>query len=306
MAVPEAKCPPPSSDLSAAVGGVRRGRELAAQLVALLRRESGQHAVEDEAGGLAEQVLASFSTALSALDASGESSGLASPPRFDHGGSEGETGRRRFRPAGERRRGQTRRSQPYGWTRVETTTLEDGYTWRKYGQKEIRDAKYPRCYFRCTHKHAQGCQAARQVQKSEQDPSMFLITYLGQHTCKQPAAPLRPDAAEPFVITFGSPVPALAGGPRLPPPQPFPQAEQETEDDALSRNGSSSPEYLMLPELTPLDASEPASGRGISTVAPDVAGDVTSGFLGVDFIGKSFQFDDMLGLEHDDFTFVFY
>ncbi|MED6133532.1 hypothetical protein PIB30_029081 [Stylosanthes scabra] len=30
---------------------------------------------------------------------------------------------------------------------------EDGHQWRKYGHKEIQDEKYPRNYFRCTHKH---------------------------------------------------------------------------------------------------------------------------------------------------------
>ncbi|MFS7980623.1 putative transcription factor WRKY family [Helianthus anomalus] len=59
----------------------------------------------------------------------------------------------------------------------------DGYMWRKYGQKEILNAKYPREYYRCTYRNTHGCCATKQVQRSSQDPSTFDITYLGKHTC---------------------------------------------------------------------------------------------------------------------------
>ncbi|KAI3675960.1 hypothetical protein L1987_85556 [Smallanthus sonchifolius] len=59
----------------------------------------------------------------------------------------------------------------------------DGYMWRKYGQKEILHAKYPREYYRCTYQNTHGCCATKQVQRSSQDPSIFDITYLGKHTC---------------------------------------------------------------------------------------------------------------------------
>ncbi|XP_021992994.1 probable WRKY transcription factor 41 isoform X4 [Helianthus annuus] len=59
----------------------------------------------------------------------------------------------------------------------------DGHMWRKYGQKEILNAKYPREYYRCTYRNTHGCCATKQVQRSSQDPSTFDITYLGKHTC---------------------------------------------------------------------------------------------------------------------------
>ncbi|XP_076881488.1 uncharacterized protein LOC143529615 isoform X2 [Bidens hawaiensis] len=59
----------------------------------------------------------------------------------------------------------------------------DGYMWRKYGQKEILNAKYPREYYRCTYRNTHGCCATKQVQRSSQDPTTFDITYLGKHTC---------------------------------------------------------------------------------------------------------------------------
>ncbi|OVA01933.1 DNA-binding WRKY [Macleaya cordata] len=63
--------------------------------------------------------------------------------------------------------------------------LDDGYSWRKYGQKDILGAKYPRGYYRCTHRNVQGCLAIRQVQRCDEDPSIFSVTYRGRHTCTQ-------------------------------------------------------------------------------------------------------------------------
>ncbi|MED6216271.1 WRKY Transcription Factor [Stylosanthes scabra] len=61
--------------------------------------------------------------------------------------------------------------------------LDDGYSWRKYGQKDILGATYPRGYYRCTHRNVQGCMATKQVQRSDEDPNVFEITYRGSHTC---------------------------------------------------------------------------------------------------------------------------
>ncbi|CAL0305453.1 unnamed protein product [Lupinus luteus] len=61
--------------------------------------------------------------------------------------------------------------------------LDDGYNWRKYGQKDILGAVYPRGYYRCTHRNVRGCLATKQVQRSDEDPNVFEITYKGKHTC---------------------------------------------------------------------------------------------------------------------------
>ncbi|CAN0902922.1 Probable WRKY transcription factor 41 [Linum grandiflorum] len=60
--------------------------------------------------------------------------------------------------------------------------LDDGFSWRKYGQKDILGAKYPRCTLR----NVQGCLATKQVQRSDDDPSILEITYRGRHTCSSP------------------------------------------------------------------------------------------------------------------------
>ena len=65
--------------------------------------------------------------------------------------------------------------------------LDDSFSWRKYGQKDILGATYPRAYFRCTHRHTQGCAATKQVQRATADPLLFDVVYHGAHTCAQTA-----------------------------------------------------------------------------------------------------------------------
>ncbi|RLM54693.1 hypothetical protein C2845_PM10G03220 [Panicum miliaceum] len=64
-------------------------------------------------------------------------------------------------------------------------TPDDGFSWRKYGQKDILGAKFPRGYYRCTYRAAQGCPAKKQVQRSDTDLCVFDVTYQGEHTCQQ-------------------------------------------------------------------------------------------------------------------------
>ncbi|XP_060178188.1 WRKY DNA-binding transcription factor 70-like [Lycium barbarum] len=64
-----------------------------------------------------------------------------------------------------------------------STFVEDGHVWRKYGQKRILDASYPRSYYRCTHKFDQGCEATKQEQRIQANPPRFRTMYQGQHTC---------------------------------------------------------------------------------------------------------------------------
>ncbi|WVZ07969.1 hypothetical protein V8G54_021315 [Vigna mungo] len=66
--------------------------------------------------------------------------------------------------------------------------IDDGHQWRKYGQKEILNAKFPRSYFRCTHRD-QGCQATKQVQRVQEDPILYKTIYYGEHCCKNMGNP---------------------------------------------------------------------------------------------------------------------
>ncbi|KAK1270226.1 putative WRKY transcription factor 75 [Acorus gramineus] len=64
-------------------------------------------------------------------------------------------------------------------TRSQVDILDDGYRWRKYGQKSVKNNKFPRSYYRCTH---QGCSVKKQVQRLSKDEGVVVTTYEGIHT----------------------------------------------------------------------------------------------------------------------------
>ncbi|KAJ4834883.1 hypothetical protein Tsubulata_032000 [Turnera subulata] len=82
-----------------------------------------------------------------------------------------------------------RRTERVPAPRVGNTKIppEDGFTWRKYGQKEILGSRFPRSYFRCTHQKLYNCSAKKQVQRLDNDPFTFEVTYRGEHTCHMSA-----------------------------------------------------------------------------------------------------------------------
>ncbi|XP_054777407.1 uncharacterized protein LOC129285665 [Prosopis cineraria] len=77
----------------------------------------------------------------------------------------------------------TRRAMPR-WT-LKSKDLADGYSWRKYGQKDVLGAKFPRGYYRCSRRNTEGCLATKVLERDDEDPSLFNITYRGRHTCRQ-------------------------------------------------------------------------------------------------------------------------
>ncbi|KAJ8421161.1 hypothetical protein Cgig2_018002 [Carnegiea gigantea] len=93
---------------------------------------------------------------------------------------------------------------------------EDGYTWRKYGQKEILHAKYPRSYYRCTHQKLYNCPAKKQVQRLNDDPFTFEILYRGEHIChKASTAPMAPPQRPQTTKDITSPHKPIATVPSL-------------------------------------------------------------------------------------------
>ncbi|KAF8044085.1 hypothetical protein BT93_A2151 [Corymbia citriodora subsp. variegata] len=60
----------------------------------------------------------------------------------------------------------------------------DPWAWRKYGQKPIKGSPFPRNYYRCS--SSKGCSARKQVERSNADPNIFIITYTGDHTHPRP------------------------------------------------------------------------------------------------------------------------
>ncbi|KAL1547388.1 putative WRKY transcription factor 43 [Salvia divinorum] len=64
-------------------------------------------------------------------------------------------------------------------TKSSVDILDDGYRWRKYGQKAVKNNKFPRSYYRCTR---EGCNVKKQVQRLSRDESVVVTTYEGRHT----------------------------------------------------------------------------------------------------------------------------
>ncbi|XP_073128845.1 WRKY transcription factor WRKY51-like [Henckelia pumila] len=55
----------------------------------------------------------------------------------------------------------------------------DEYSWRKYGQKPIKNSPYPRGYYKCS--TVKNCPAKKHVERANDDPTMLLVTYSGEH-----------------------------------------------------------------------------------------------------------------------------
>ncbi|XP_050221033.1 probable WRKY transcription factor 27 [Mercurialis annua] len=60
----------------------------------------------------------------------------------------------------------------------------DVWAWRKYGQKPIKGSPFPRNYYRCS--STKGCGARKQVERSNIDPAMFIVSYTGDHSHPRP------------------------------------------------------------------------------------------------------------------------
>ncbi|CAL9100010.1 unnamed protein product [Musa acuminata var. zebrina] len=249
--------------------------------------------VNSTVGAVFEELEGSISRACSFLDR--KQQGGDAPPSSGHQSSEIPTKKRKVNPAGDRRGGCRRRIQSSSLRIVKSKTLDDGQTWRKYGQKEIQSAKHPRSYFRCTHKYDQGCMAHRQAQLSEDDPTDFVITYIGEHTCRDPTVvpPQMVSASilqDTCLISFG------AGGhgvrQEASVPASFASQKQESDEDAASNltTASSSSGYFLLP----------ATENPVVTTP-----DVTSGFhtatdLDMDFMADTYL-EDVFGFDDDEF-----
>ena len=73
---------------------------------------------------------------------------------------------------------------------------DDPYRWRKYGQKIIKGAPFPRSYYRCT---SPNCPARKHV---EGDPSRpHTVTYEHEHN-HDPPVPGQRGACYPTLLVF--------------------------------------------------------------------------------------------------------
>ncbi|XP_043725857.1 probable WRKY transcription factor 70 [Telopea speciosissima] len=311
-----------------------QGRELAAQLQFLLRDSTGDHG-SVTAEDLVPRIMKSFNQAIAALssgelgEVSGDPATLESDlPCYDRQRSE-DSGEKRKKPASidHRRGGYKRRKMLETSIRTTSTPIEDGYSWRKYGQKEILNAKYPRSYFRCTHRHDQGCLATKQVQKTEEETPMYRTTYIGQHTCrdvlKAPQFVMDGIPRDAFLFSFDSsnitttkqdlthgfsPLPSIKA--EYNPEEattPLTATTTTTIDHhypTAHDNQSSSDEYFLLPDLKPLDSSilpsTPGSDYGdVSGVYSCTTSSHSSFDMDINSILGCVDFDDVFNFDND-------
>lgn len=158
-----------------------QGLQLAKQLQIYFQMPSSSKETHEL---LIQRIISTFEKALEMLNWKGPSgSGSGSPPLS--------TGSPRSEDSDRDLHDNRKRNSVARWTKHIRVSpgvgvegpLDDGYSWRKYGQKDILGATYPRGYYRCTHRNVQGCLATKQVQRSDEDPTVFEITYRGKHTC---------------------------------------------------------------------------------------------------------------------------
>ncbi|XP_065049074.1 transcription factor WRKY45-2-like [Musa acuminata AAA Group] len=241
-----------------------KAQQLATRLMEVLQSGPGEESLVD-------QVLSAVSKALVILDAEGK----AAAPLGDEHGTE-ISGLKKKKILLPRRVGYRRRAHPYKCRTILAVTNEDGYAWRKYGQKDIHGAAHPRSYYRCIHKHDRGCQATRQVQKTEDDVSVFSITYMGEHTCADAAT--LPVQGPPCVISFES---NTAG-------QGVPSLKQECDEEVVSSHSPADDSSSAFPDF---------SAFMVSAAAAADQYDVTSVFrsstssLDMEFDPETFNFD---------------
>ncbi|XP_008788524.2 WRKY DNA-binding transcription factor 70 [Phoenix dactylifera] len=182
-------------DQEAAIREINRGHELMTQLRALLMPLLPAGVWSELAGDLFEEILKCSTAALSGLRNGGCGMSAASDSDDDRRNKVFD-GKRKSTEEREKPDGRKRRRQLNSWSIVTSVPHYDGHQWRKYGQKQINNAKYPRSYYRCTNSKDQGCPATKTVQQEDRDsdPPKFSVTYSMQHTCKDV------DINSPFVM----------------------------------------------------------------------------------------------------------
>lgn len=174
-----------SADRERAIEELVRGQEFTKQLRTLLDKPKGDDHKAFSAGDLITRILRSFNESISILTYS-QSDEVSQIPADKDGQKSEDSGESRKSSGLKDRRGcYKRRRTTETWTKVTDTLVDDGHAWRKYGQKVILNATHPRNYYRCTHKTDQGCQATKQVQRTDEDDKpTYRTTYYGHHTCR--------------------------------------------------------------------------------------------------------------------------
>ncbi|RVX09922.1 putative WRKY transcription factor 30 [Vitis vinifera] len=235
------------------INELTQGREMANQLKNHLTPSSSRETREF----LVEKILSSYEKALSMLKCGGFVSEL--PHSLPGSSPRSEGSNQDFKDQAGKDVFKKRKTLPRWTEQVRVTIgtvpegpLDDGYSWRKYGQKDILGANFPRGYFRCTHRHAQGCSRvapASVVLVDKEEPIEKKVSYEPEQQQQQP------QEAEQIVSGFGTGLKVktedLDSREKIFPSFSFPLSDSETVDKIFAESmienslmGGFSPSFL--------------------------------------------------------------
>ncbi|TVU19863.1 EcWRKY-49, partial [Eragrostis curvula] len=187
--------PPPSSPLpnqrDAAIQELRRVTQLAAKLRQQLDFIPELDRYEAAAANVSE-ISEAMKSSLSILQSVSEHSSsqaravaVASPAaRSSDGGAVARYGAVSRARKVRHRRGRLGEELPIREILTEAPE-NDRFHWRKYGEKKILNAEYPRLYYKCGYSDDHRCPAKKYVQQHNNgDPPLFMVTLIYEHTCE--------------------------------------------------------------------------------------------------------------------------
>ncbi|XP_066361786.1 probable WRKY transcription factor 63 [Miscanthus floridulus] len=180
--------PPSSSPRHAAIQELRRGTQLAEllrQQVELIPEPNRRHAAVVNVGQISMAMESSLSILQSEMEHPFVSEVMAAPTAYSDGGT---SRRDRNGPVPRTRRVRHRRGIAGAELPIKEILTEapenDRFHWRKYGEKNILYAEYPRLYYKCGYSDDHKCPAKKYVQQqSNSYPPLFLVTLINEHTC---------------------------------------------------------------------------------------------------------------------------
>ncbi|KAJ4796000.1 WRKY DNA-binding protein 67 [Rhynchospora pubera] len=160
-------------ELGEVMNNLQRGLNSASSLEVLIQNRSGSNAQI-----LIEDIKSCFSRAMTTLNSSNLANDFLNQLQLPYANSQNisiHSNPVRSRP----------RVEANSQEKIFLDNPDDCYAWSLYGQKEIRNSKYPRFYYVCAHKEDLDCHATKTVLPLEGDSAIYEIIYSGQHTCMQ-------------------------------------------------------------------------------------------------------------------------
>ncbi|RZC82579.1 hypothetical protein C5167_045363 [Papaver somniferum] len=297
-----------------------RGQEFAKQVY--LQLQGSEIPVRNEVLDSVAKILECFANAISKFSSSESSSEVCHSPALTAVDSpfsdcrklEG-TGEIRTIATPKKSGSNKRRKTSDAREELTATPFDDGRAWRKYGQKEILNTKFPKSYFRCTHKTDQGCQATKQVQRIEEEPAKYRVLYIGQHTCnnqlKGPQLFLDANPRHTCLLNFESNY--YAPKVEFPFPASISSAKHEFEGDTeyadiashKNRDSVKSSEFAVWNDLSAFNPSPTTSmmpSTSGSELVDGIAGLYSSADSNPNFVmDMMFEDDDVLQFDPNEF-----